>query len=47
MHPAEHAGKGAVKRPHAGCTADRCMCKWLLFQMRRENAKLKRREGGK
>lgn len=28
------------KRPRA-CNAEFCMCKWLLFHMRRENSKLR------
>lgn len=37
LSPAEHIGR----RPK-DCTAERCYCKWLKFQMRRENARLKK-----
>lgn len=39
-HPAEHVKP--QKRPRPDCTAERCMCKWLLFQMSRTNSKLKK-----
>lgn len=42
MDPAEHNGKGRVKRPRPGCTAERCWCQWLRFHAQRSSAKLKR-----
>jgi hypothetical protein len=41
ISPAEHTGQ---KRPHAGCNATRCWCKWIRFHISRSNAKL--RKGG-